>query len=126
VLLDEIDSGTDELGVLLMGHAKGAYWYGSRLSVGEARRLAPFNSATSLQVSIGVLSGIVWALENPAAGIVEAEDMDFARHLELSRPYLGPMVGEYTDWTPLRDRGGLFPEAVEAGDPWQFSNVRVT
>ena len=126
VLLDEIASGTDELGVLLMGHAKGAYWYGSRLSVGEARRLAPFNSATSLQVSIGVLSGIVWALEHPAAGIVEAEDMDFARHLELSRPYLGPMVGEYTDWTPLRDRGGLFPEAVDASDPWQFGNVRVT
>jgi homospermidine synthase len=125
VLLDEIDSGIDELGVLLMGHAKGAYWFGSRLSIGEARQLAPHNSATSLQVSIGVLSGIIWALENPTAGIVEAEDMDFARHLELSRPYLGSMVGEYTDWTPLRDRGDLFPEAVDAGDPWQFSNVRV-
>jgi homospermidine synthase len=126
LLLDEIDSGADELGVLLMGHARGAYWYGSRLSIGEARRLAPFNNATSLQVSIAVLSGIIWALENPAAGIVEAEDMDFARHLKLCRPYLGPVVGEYTDWTPLRDRGGLFPEAVDPGDPWQFSNVRVT
>jgi homospermidine synthase len=126
LLLDEIESGIDELGVLLMGHARGAYWYGSRLSIGEARRLAPFNNATSLQVSIAVLSGIIWALENPAAGIVEAEDMDFTRHLELCRPYLGPLVGEYTDWTPLRDRGGLFPEAVDASDPWQFSNVRVT
>jgi homospermidine synthase len=126
VLLEEIDSGIDELGVLLMGHAKGAYWYGSRLSIGEARRLAPFNSATSLQVSVAVLSGIIWALENPGAGIIEAEDMDFARHLELCRPYLGSVVGEYTDWTPLRDRGGLFPEAVDPGDPWQFSNVRVS
>jgi homospermidine synthase len=27
----------DELGVLLMGHAKGAYWYGSRLTIAEAR-----------------------------------------------------------------------------------------
>ena len=96
-----------------------------RLSIGEARRLAPYNSATSLQVAVGVLSGIVWALENPAAGIVEAEDMDFARHLELCGPYVGPLVGEYTDWTPLQGRGALFPEAVDAGDPWQFSNVRV-
>jgi homospermidine synthase len=126
LLLDEIDRGSDELGVLLMGHARGAYWYGSRLSIGEARRLAPFNNATSLQVSVAVLSGIIWALENPGAGIVEAEDMDFARHLELCRPYLGPLVGEYTDWTPLRDRGSLFPEPVDASDPWQFSNVRVT
>jgi len=126
LLLEEIVSGIDELGVLLMGHARGAYWFGSRLSIAEARRLAPHNSATSLQVAIGVLSGIVWALENPAAGIVEAEDMDFERHLELCGPYVRPLVGEYTDWTPLLDRGALFPEAVDAGDPWQFSNVRVT
>jgi homospermidine synthase len=35
---DEIVSGVDELGVLLMGHEKGAYWYGSRLSIEEAPR----------------------------------------------------------------------------------------
>ena len=37
LMMDEITSGMDELGVLLMGHAKGAYWYGSRLSIEEAR-----------------------------------------------------------------------------------------
>jgi len=125
LLMDEIDSGVDELGVLLMGHEKGAYWYGSRLSIDEARELVPYNNATSLQVAIAVLSGIVWALENPEAGIVEAEEMDFARHLELCRPYHGPVVGEYSDWTPLTGRGELFPEPVDSSDPWQFSNVRV-
>ena len=125
LLLDEIESGIDELGVLLMGHARGAYWYGSRLSVAEARRLAPYNNATSLQVCIGVLSGMVWAMRHPDRGIVESEDMDFDWHLDLCRPYLGPVVGEYSDWTPLKDRSRLFPEDVDESDPWQFRNVRV-
>jgi len=38
-----------ELGVLLAGHAKNAYWYGSRLTIGQARSLCPLNNATSLQ-----------------------------------------------------------------------------
>ena len=33
LMMDEIGRGIDELGVLLMGHAKGAYWYGSVLSI---------------------------------------------------------------------------------------------
>jgi homospermidine synthase len=40
----------DELGILLAGHAKNAYWYGSQLTIEEARRVAPHNNATSLQV----------------------------------------------------------------------------
>jgi homospermidine synthase len=35
------------------------------------------------------------------------------------------VLGEYTDWTPLYDRGRLFPEDVDTDDPWQFRNVRV-
>jgi homospermidine synthase len=35
------------------------------------------------------------------------------------------MVGTYTDWTPLQDRGAIFPEDVDASDPWQFKNFRV-
>ena len=48
--------GIDELGVLLRGHKKNAYWYGSQLSIDEARKLAPYNNATSLQVTVAVLS----------------------------------------------------------------------
>ena len=77
LMMDEIAEGIDELGVLLMGHARGAYWYGSQLSIDEARRLAPHNNATSLQVTAAVLAGMVWAIENPRAGIVEPDEMDF-------------------------------------------------
>ena len=46
-------------------------------------------------------------------------------YLEICMPYLGPVVGKYGDWTPLKDRGGLFPEDVDRNDPWQFKNFRV-
>ncbi|PZN57580.1 MAG: homospermidine synthase, partial [Proteobacteria bacterium] len=101
---DELVDGTDELGVLLYGHARNAYWYGSQLSLAETRRLAPYQNATGMQVSSAVLAGMVWALENPDAGIVEADETDYRRCLEVQLPYLGPVKGFYTDWTPLADR----------------------
>jgi homospermidine synthase len=122
---DDIVDGIDELGVLLYGHAKNAYWYGSQLSIEETRKLAPYQNATGLQVTSAVLAGIVWMLENPDRGLVEADEMDFRRCLEIQRPYLGPVTGHYTDWTPLEGRGELFPEDVDADDPWQFRNVLV-
>jgi homospermidine synthase len=125
ILMDEISGGIDELGVLLAGHKKNAYWYGSQLSIGEARQLAPYNNATSLQVCVSVLAGVIWAMENPNLGIVEPDEMDFRRNLEICLPYLGPVVGEYTEWTPLHERERLFPEDLDKGDPWQFKNVRV-
>jgi len=122
---DELVDGIDELGVLLYGHGKNAYWFGSQLSLEETRQLAPYQSATGLQVTSAVLAGMVWALENPNEGIVEADEMDFARCLEIQRPYLGPVKGYYTDWTPLTGRPGLFPEDIDTSDPWQFRNVLV-
>jgi homospermidine synthase len=123
---NDIVDGIDELGVLLYGHAKNAYWYGSQLSIEETRQLAPYQNATGLQVTSAVLAGIVWMLENPDRGIVEADEMDFRRCLAIQRPYLGPVIGRYTDWTPLAERGRLFPETLDKDDPWQFSNVLVT
>jgi homospermidine synthase len=125
LMVHELVSGTDELGVLIAGHAKGAYWFGSQLSINEARELVPHNSATSLQVTATVLAGMIWALENPMLGIVEPDEIDFRRILEVAKPYLGPVVGVYTDWTPLAGRGALFPEDIDPSDPWQFKNVRV-
>ncbi len=126
LMTDEIVSGMDELGVLLMGHAKGAYWYGSRLTIEEARRVAPHNNATSLQVTAAVLAGVIWAMENPRRGLVESDEIDHDRVLEICAPYLGEVVGVYSDWTPLLDRAVLFPEDLDTTDPWQFRNFRVT
>jgi homospermidine synthase len=119
---DEIVSGNDDLGVLLYGHAKGAMWYGSRLSIDEARKLAPYQNATGMQVTSAVLAGMVWALENPNAGFVEADEMDHVRCLQIQRPYLGSVECHYTDLTPVRDRINAFEEDRDDEDPWQFTN----
>ena len=134
-----LPGGMDELGVFLYGHAGNAYWYGSQLTIEEAAALAPCNTATTLQVSSAVLAamvcmcsrhrqcndtGQVWALENPRKGVVEADDMDHERVLDIMAPYLGKVVGVYTDWTPMQGRqSALFPDDVDVADPWQFANV---
>lgn len=127
IMRDEITEGMDELGVLLMGmpQARGVYWFGSRLTIQQARDLAPENSATSLQVIAGILGGFVWCLRNPRAGIVEPDDIDHETVLEVARPYLGELVGAYGDWTPLKDRTPLYDEPKDERDPWQFVNIRV-
>ena len=62
---------------------------------------------------------------NQHAGIVEPDEIDYRFVLDFSRPYLGPVVGVYSDWTPLDGRGKLFAEKLDRRDPWQFSNIIV-
>ncbi len=63
--------------------------------------LAQYSTATSLQVTAAVLGGVIWAMENPRAGVVEADSMDHAGALEIMLPYLGTMAGEYSSRAPL-------------------------
>jgi homospermidine synthase len=126
LLNEEIIDGMDELGVLLMGNTRGAYWCGSALTIHEARDLAPCNTATSLQVAIGVLAGMLWAIEHPNKGVIEADDIDYRYIMDISLPYLGKVQGHYTDWTPIKDRERLFSEELDKTDPWQFINIRVS
>ncbi len=126
LLNEEIVEGADELGALLMGDF-GAYWYGSQLSIEEARQLlgADYN-ATSIQIAAPVLAGAMWLIEHPEQGVVEPEDLDHDFVLNICRPYLGPVLGVRSDWTPLKHRNVLFPEPnLDLSDPWQFENFRV-
>jgi homospermidine synthase len=65
ISVDEITEGMDELGVLIYGHEKNAYWYGSQLDIDRTRKMAPKQTATGLQVTSAILAGMVWAMENP-------------------------------------------------------------
>lgn len=130
LIVDEIISGIDELGVLLMGTDPEtgkhfAYWYGSQLEISQARKLIPKNSATSLQVTAGALAAVVYAMRNPKLGILEPEEVPHHEILDVMAPYIAPVVGVHTDWTPLQNRHTLFQEDVDETDPWQFKNVLV-
>lgn len=117
---DEIVSGADELGVLLYGHDKGAYWYGSRLSIEETRTLAPHQNATALQVSSAILAGMFYAINHPTEGLIETDEMDHEECLAIQKPYLGKVFGAYTDWKP-----SINGTDTGAPDPWQFKNIRI-
>ena len=123
-LSHDIAHGMDELGVLLAGHAKNAYWFGSQLSIDEARRHLPFANATTLQVVAGALAAATWAIRHPRSGLVEPDQMDHEECLAIAEPYLGKLTGAFTEWTPLQGRGELFPEKLDVDSPWQLQNIR--
>lgn len=125
ILYEDITEGMDELGVLLLGNHKGAYWLGSRLTIEQARSVAPHNTATSLQVVAGILGGMVWALQNPNSGAVEPDDIDYELVMKIAAPYLGELVGVYGDWNPIKNRCNLFDEDIDQEDIWQFKNFIV-
>jgi homospermidine synthase len=104
LMRDALTDGVDELGVLLV-RSGGSYWFGSRLSLEEARRIAPCNNATSMQVVGGIAGAIAWMLRHPFEGVVEAEDMDAACVMEAARPFLGALFGVETDWPGIEKSG---------------------
>jgi len=121
----EIVGGADILGALLMGHEYGFWWCGSILSVEEARKLAPGQNATTVQVAMGVVSAVMWMIENPRKGLCTPEDLPHDYVLKISRPYLGRFISAPSDWNPLKNRKVYFkenPANHHDDDMWQFNN----
>ena len=129
IMGDEITSGADILGALLMGHAFKSWWTGSDLSIEESRRLVPHQNATTMQVAISVVAAVMWMIENPAEGVRVPDDLPHDYILNVSKPYLGDFISVPSDWTPLRDYQNAFDGyaslAVDESDPWQFKNFLV-
>lgn len=107
VLRDEIVGGEDELGVLLLSGRYGGIWYGSHLGIERARSLAPYNSATSLQVASSLVAGMRWVLANPRRGVVESDAVDYRSVLADAAPWWAPLGGHLTDWRPRREATSL-------------------
>ena len=123
VIKDDVVSGQDELGVLLLGHGLNGLWYGSQLDIEESRRIVPHSNPTALQVAAGVVSASLWVMDNPSEGFCEPEDLPHGFILEAARPYLGNVVSERTDWSPISQRP-FIDAPSEPGRPWQFANFR--
>ncbi|RDK06251.1 saccharopine dehydrogenase NADP-binding domain-containing protein [Cupriavidus lacunae] len=127
ILRDEIQCGEDELGVLLMSGRHGAVWYGSRLPTQRARSLAPYNTATSLQVASSLVAGMQWMLANPARGVVESDVLDFRPVLADAAHWWAPLSVQFTDWLPRPGAGALaftdflLDDAMAQPDPTPLS-----
>lgn len=129
IMTDEIISGKDELGVLLMGHDYKSWWVGSILDIEESRRLVPHQNATTLQVACSLIGAILWMIENPWEGVKVPDDLPHEKILEFAKIYLGTFVSTEIDWTPLKNRMNLF-EGYNGGnideeDTWQFDSFLV-
>ena len=126
IMNDEIIDGADILGALLMGHAYKSWWTGSDLSVEESRKLVPHQNATTMQVAIGVVTAIMWMIENPKKGVCVPDDLPHEFVLKIAKPYLGKFISEPYDWTPLKNYPRFFMNKTEnhpdESDPWQFKN----
>lgn len=123
ILKRDVVDGHDELGVLLLGHGLNGYWFGSHLDIHAARRIVPHSNPTALQVAAGVVAAALWAVANPAEGFCEPEDLPHDVVLAAAKPYLGRIISERTDWTPVAQRPFL-DAPPEPRDPWQFANFR--
>jgi len=130
IMNDEITSGADILGALIMGHAFNAWWTGSDLSIEESRRLVPNQNATTMQVAISVIAAAMWMMENPNRGVCVPDDLPHDYVLKISNPYLGKNLSMAADWTPLQGRrtyfSGYANPSIDRDDPWQFKNFLVT
>lgn len=112
ILQNEIISGVDELGCLLMGHDLKAWWIGTILDIHTARNLVPEQNATSVQVAAGVLSALIYMIRHPSLGFCLPDHLDHQEILKIAMPYLGRFVSIPVDWSP-----NPVPE-----NQWQFSS----
>jgi homospermidine synthase len=130
IMSDEIISGSDILGALIMGHAYNSWWTGSDLSIEESRRLVPHQNATTMQVAISAVAASMWMIENPEKGVCVPDDLPHEYILDVSRPYLGKFISIPSDWTPLKyyknEFDGFNKPALDRKDPWQFKNFLIT
>jgi homospermidine synthase len=126
IMNEEIIDGEDRLGVLLMGHPYKSWWTGSLLSIHEARRLAPGQSATTLQVAAAVYAGVDWMIKNPEAGLMVPDDLPWREIYDVAEKYLGPIWSAAADWDPIQSRNDLFVpwngRTYDSDDVWQFGN----
>ncbi len=128
ILYDDIQSGHDELGVLLLGHDFNGWWQGSRLSIGQTRALVgPGNNATTLQVAASVFAAVTWMIKNPNKGFCFPEALPYEDILAVANPYLGDCISTKTDWNPIKSHAHPLnhhnqPTSSDPENMWQFDN----
>ncbi len=125
IMNDDIVSGVDELGVLIMGHEFKSWWTGSILGIDEANKLVPNQNATTLQVAAAVLAAVIWMIKNPKEGVLVPDQLPHTEILKVAAPYLGDVVSIPLDWYP-NDFNAVEPseqgaQFVNDASAWQFN-----
>ena len=129
IMNNEIISGRDELGVLLMGHPYKSWWTGMQTTIEEARRVAPNQNATTIQVAASILGAVDWMLKAPMAGVHVPDELPWRDVLGVAMPYVGTTWSGPLDWDPVSTHVDWFDQwsgrTLDVEDPWQFTNFLV-
>ena len=129
IMNDEIISGRDELGVLVMGHPYKSWWTGMQTSIEEARAVAPHQSATTVQVAASILGAVDWMLRTPLAGVRVPDELPWRDVLAVAAPYVGTTWSGPIDWDPVSTHVDWFDQwsgrVLDREDPWQYTNFMV-
>jgi homospermidine synthase len=130
IMNDEIISGRDELGVLVMGHPYKAWWTGMRTTIDEARKVAPHQNATTIQVAASILGAVHWMLHAPREGVRVPDELPWREVLNVALPYVGSTWSGPLDWDPVTTHTDWFDRwsgrELDHDDPWQFTNFLVS
>jgi homospermidine synthase len=128
IMNDEIISGRDELGVLLMGHPYTSWWTGMLTSIEEARSVAPHQNATTVQVAASILGAVDWLLRAPTEGVRVPDELPWRDVLGVALPYVGTTWSGPLDWDPVTTRADWFDQwsgrLIDHDDVWQFTNFQ--
>jgi homospermidine synthase len=129
IMNDEIISGRDELGVLVMGHPYKTWWTGMLTTIEEARAVAPHQNATTVQVAASILGAVDWMLRSPREGVHVPDELPWRDVLDVARPYVGLTWSGPIDWDPVTTHADWFDEwsgrALDRDDLWQFTNFLI-
>jgi len=129
IMNNEIVSGRDELGVLLMGHPYKSWWTGMQTTIDEARSVAPHQSATTIQVAASILGAVDWMLRAPNEGVRVPDELPWRAVLNVATPYVGSTWSGPLDWDPVSTHVDWFDQwsgrALDTDDPWQFNNFLI-
>jgi homospermidine synthase len=99
----ELIDGLDELGCFMLSGNKelGSWWIGTVQSVKDANELCPGQSPTTLVVTAGVFTGILYALKHPNLGVIHPEEMNVEESLDITLPYWYPLKSfMIKNWKP--------------------------
>lgn len=105
IIYDDVISGKDELGCLLLGSfgksRKQGWWIGSLLDINEARKMVDATendiNATSIQVASSYMGAVIYAMKNPHRGVLLADDVDYKEVLKVALPFWGPVYSGWVD-----------------------------
>jgi homospermidine synthase len=129
VMTDDIVSGTDEIGILLVSSEYGSYWCGSEKSIEETRdyfdnKFNDLINITTLQTAAGYYAGIMWILQFPNKGVIYPEDIDHSFVLNMTYDAVSPFTCKKVEYN-IRDKPkrtvGICPNETVCSIPIEYT-----